>query len=329
MLPEKKRNLIILGVSILVLIIIVLSIAFLSSWMKNRNKNNEGRDDAYPKEYEYYGILKDSDDVYKVYGITSNEEVYLGIRTFYEVTDAKMINNHLVFYSDAANELRYNKKKNTFNQYELDSYYNNNYKVRITDKYLVYTNKNEIYYKAFNNSEEKIKIADNLINDNIIITSDNIYFLASDGVYEYTFGGSTNKVLDTNGAELQMLAKNKRYLYFYRNNVLIVYDIKDKDEINIELRARNSKFIATWSEGFFYQDSENIIRKYSLDIGQSLIYEYPLEDNEVDNYRVIADDLLLVTRINDSKEYSLIINTKEEKIERVLDNNYIYLVKVN
>jgi len=96
MLPEKKKNLLIGIVSCVVLIIVVILIYLLSNFIKSRSEVVKLEDDLYPTKYNYYGILKDDEDVYRINGIAASDEDYLGIRTFYDVSDLRIINNHII-----------------------------------------------------------------------------------------------------------------------------------------------------------------------------------------------------------------------------------------
>ena len=139
MLPEKKKRLIIGIIATFAIIIIVILLALLSNYIKSRheNQNHERRNDAYPEKYEYFGITMDKDGIYKLYGISGDEEEYLNVRTFYNVEDMIIKNNKLVIYSDAVNELRYDKKTKEFYFYEIDSNYSNKYKVLLSKDYIV------------------------------------------------------------------------------------------------------------------------------------------------------------------------------------------------
>ena len=95
MLPEKKKRLIIGIIATFAIIIIVILLALLSNYIKSRheNQNHERRNDAYPEKYEYFGITMDKDGIYKLYGISGDEEEYLNVRTFYNVEDMIIKNN--------------------------------------------------------------------------------------------------------------------------------------------------------------------------------------------------------------------------------------------
>lgn len=90
MLPEKRKKLIIGAISVVVIIIVVILLGKISSFIKNRNDENTQRNDDYSKMYDYIGVTIDEDNIYKIYGISENDEKYLDVKTFYEVKD--MIN---------------------------------------------------------------------------------------------------------------------------------------------------------------------------------------------------------------------------------------------
>ena len=82
MLPEKRKKLIIGAISVVVIIIVVILLGKISSFIKNRNDENTQRNDDYSKMYDYIGVTIDEDNIYKIYGISENDEKYLDVKTF-------------------------------------------------------------------------------------------------------------------------------------------------------------------------------------------------------------------------------------------------------
>ena len=186
MLPEKRKRLIIGIIAIFAIIIIVILLALLSNYIKSRheNQNDERRNDAYPEKYEYFGITMDKDGIYKLYGISGNEEEYLNVRTFYNVEDMIDKDGKLVIYSDAANELRYDKKTKEFYFYEIDSNYSNKYKVLLSKDYIVTKEDRIINYRKYN-SEEIKNITDKAIDYECLLHDNKVYYVLEDGIYEF------------------------------------------------------------------------------------------------------------------------------------------------
>lgn len=194
MLPEKKKRLIIGIIATFAIIIIVILLALLSNHIKSRheNQNHERRNDAYPEKYEYFGITMDKDGIYKLYGISGDEEEYLNVRTFYNVEDLIIKNNKLVIYSDAVNELRYDKKTKEFYFYEIDSNYSNKYKVLLSKDYIVTKEDKIINYRKYNNKEMK-NITNEAIDYEFLLYNNKVYYVSEDGIYEFNLNNEKTK----------------------------------------------------------------------------------------------------------------------------------------
>ena len=236
MLPEKKKRLIIGIIATFAIIIIVILLALLSNYIKSRheNQNHERRNDAYPEKYEYFGITMDKDGIYKLYGISGDEEEYLNVRTFYNVEDLIIKNNKLVIYSDAVNELRYDKKTKEFYFYEIDSNYSNKYKVLLSKDYIVTKEDKIINYRKYNNKEMK-NITNEAIDYEFLLYNNKVYYVSEDGIYEFNLNNEkTKKITDkTPEDQVKLISVNNKYVYTIINDEYIVYKIDSAEKINV------------------------------------------------------------------------------------------------
>ena len=139
MLPDRKKNLIIWVVSIIGVIIVIFLMYNLAKFMHNRSGNVVVADDTYPADYSYYGISVDEDNNYQLTGLNLDyDETILGLRSFYYIDKLYYFSDHLVLYSDAINQVNYDKNNNTFSFYEINSFYSNQIEVLITDNYYIF-----------------------------------------------------------------------------------------------------------------------------------------------------------------------------------------------
>ena len=226
MLPEKKKRLIIAGIALVLIIITVFLLGKLSSYIKSKNDNNvikERRNDDYPDKYDYYGILKDEDGIYKIYGIGETEE-YLNVRTFYNIQDYITKDNKLLLFSDATNELRYDSKKDEFYFYELDSSYSNKEIYSLSDNYIIINALNKVSYKKFN-EEETVLITDELKNENVLVRDNKVYYLKKDGIYEYNLDTKENKCIINDEGDISIINVLGDYIYINKDGEELIYKI--------------------------------------------------------------------------------------------------------
>ena len=191
MLPEKRKKLIIGAISVVVIIIVVILLGKISSFIKNRNDENTQRNDDYSKMYDYIGVTIDEDNIYKIYGISENDEKYLDVKTFYEVKDMINIDKKAVLYSDAVNELRYDNKKKEFYFYELDEFYNKYDNVKLTHDYMVISDNEKVSYRKYGSDTiEKVEQA-----NEYLVQNNKLYYAIDESIYEYDMTSKKKKMI--------------------------------------------------------------------------------------------------------------------------------------
>lgn len=331
MLPEKRKRLIIGIIAIFAIIIIVILLALLSNYIKSRheNQNDERRNDAYPEKYEYFGITMDKDGIYKLYGISGNEEEYLNVRTFYNVEDMIDKDGKLVIYSDAANELRYDKKTKEFYFYEIDSNYSNKYKVLLSKDYIVTKEDRIINYRKYN-SEEIKNITDKAIDYECLLHDNKVYYVLEDGIYEFNLNNEkTNKITDkTLEDQVKLISINNKYVYTIINDEYIVYKIDSAEKINVsEYIKEPFMYVDEKDEALIFKDSEGI-KTFSLLTRRASSKVYYIDGYDVEKSININDNYYYMNLILDDNEKYVIIDLEEGKEIKEFNNKYLYIWKV-
>ena len=343
MLPERRKNFIIFIVGIIIFILLVISIFGISKYIKNRNaENNKDIDDRvsdpYPNDYAYYGIGLDLENIYRVYGITSNYvEKYIGVRSFYKVQDSIIKDNHLTVYTDGINELRYDAENRDFYMYRSDDFYSNNVSVRLTKDYiLVFNSDNIVTKRAYNTNEEKIiirniDIKDILIKDNMMYFTDNkaIYSLDLTRDYQTKLDIKVDPEAESN--EFKLLDCDNTYLVYTYNNNLYFYHFGSSSIKTIEIfsiRNENLDFISMTGTGFYYEvlgeDGTYSVKFYSY--LNNTIEEVYLSRFKVTKIVQLNDGIYYMDILaNDAKE-SILYSYKEQDIIKRLENRYLYFV---
>lgn len=314
MLPEKRKRLIIGIISIIVIIIVVILLGKISSFIKNRNNVNEKRNDDYSEIYDYIGVTIDEDNVYKVYGINENEEKYLDIKTFYEVKDITNINNKIVLYSDAVNEIRYDNKNNEFYFYELDSNYIQSDFVLLSKEYIYLSSDNKLLFRKYGSENtNKLDVSGKFLEKN-----NKIYYLKNNTLYEYDVTIKRDRIVSKYDVfdNIELLGISNYYLFYTQNNALNAYNLEDFTNINLG----EMKFYEISNDGFITYENNKILN-YSLK-EEKFTKEY-----EVSNIKKIIYLGNNNFYLNFDNNY-VIINMQTLKTWKSLENEYIYLMKV-
>lgn len=329
MLPEKKKNLLIGIVSCVVLIIVVILIYLLSNFIKSRSEVVKLEDDLYPTKYNYYGILKDDEDVYRINGIAASDEDYLGIRTFYDVSDLRIINNHIIFFADALNELRYNKKNNEFYLQELNSFYSNSYDINLTDSSIILRTKQSISYFNFDKTiNEETQISNTLKSNEFLEDKNKVYYVLDDGIHEYDITTKEERLFLNIGTDenVTFLDKCEDILYFKSNGELFLYNDHFKDTLKLsDYINEGFTFMNGTKNGFLYITEDNKIKEfdaikkaandYIYDFGSKIVYSKNIKDN------------IYFMKDEDNKNY--IVDVENKNIIKTLNNDYLYIVKAD
>lgn len=331
MLPEKKKRLIIGIVAVLLIILVVVGLWKLSNYIKSKNNVvDEKHNDAYPEVYSYYGIVKDEDGIYKLYGISDNAEEYLNVRTFYDIKSFNYLNNKVMIYSDATNEVRYDKKLDEFYFYVLDDYYSNKEDIKLGDDIVVSKNDANIVYWDFDSDDKKNATSESL-DTNYYVVKDKIYYVLGDGIYEYdTTKNEENKiVLKSSYDDVKLLNVNEEFMFVDYNNNFWAYKIDNSVRVKIEdYIEQDYEFIGYTNSGFMLR-IDNDIMEFSLVNNKLSSKTFNVLGYDVTGLIDLKDNIYYMILSNDSEEgKSVLVDMKREKVIREFENKYLYLVKV-
>lgn len=332
MLPEKRKNLIIGGIALVVLIIVIILIWAISSFIKNRYKENMGySNDLYMDKYEYLAIVKDDEDINKVYGYNEVGR-YLNVRSFYDVLDITWEDNKLRLFSDAVNELRYDSNKDTYYFYELDRFYSNSFDVLLSKDYIVISNGMSISYWDYGNRDGEMQITNKLVSNKVMVVDNIVYYYISDGIYQYDMDSKNNKRIVPVGenSKLELLNCDKYYLAFLSNGELFMYNIKLDVLVKVD-KLKDFKYIDNTKDGFIYLeniDNKNILKYYSLEKNDIIDKKIFLGKEMIVSSKRLSDDTYFMILSSDNKNRSVIVSIEKEKVIREFDEDVMKLVKV-
>lgn len=323
------------------IVIVIIVMYNFSKYMQNRNKIDEEiiYDDVYPEEYVYYGFTFDEDGNYQLMGLTDDfTEELLGLRSFYPMNRMYYYNEHLVLYTDAINQINYNKNDNEYFFYEQNSFYSNNTDVLITPDYYVFYDGEKLEYCSIANCTNTL-IAEELASD-VILTSNNlIYYVHSDAIYEYDLATATSKAVmypDANN-EMQLLAANEEYLVLLNGFSIYAYEIDTATTTNISdiiiSEDLEFSFLTIQGSNLLYQvkdtSGNNIIKSYSLLIKDILNSTYNIANEEITNCFIINDTLMYAELVNGDNVRYVIMDMEEKKVVKEFDKPYIVLIGVD
>ena len=326
MLPEKKKRLIIAGIALVLIIITVFLLGKLSSYIKSKNDNNvtkERRNDDYPEKYDYYGILKDEDGIYKIYGIGETEE-YLNVRTFYNIQDYITKDNKLVLFSDATNELRYDSKKDEFYFYELDSSYSNKEIYSLSDNYIIINALNKVSYKKFN-EEETVLITDELKNENVLVRDNKVYYLKKDGIYEYNLDTKENKCIINDEGDISIINVLGDYIYINKDGEELIYKISSALKILLSNYIKEEYSIVNLTDAGIVIKQDGQLKIFSFITNKILNDTFDLEGYNNTYSLYLGNDLYYMNlELNNNKKH-IIIDMSSKKIIKEFKENYLYI----
>ena len=341
MLPEKRKELIILGASIIGVIIVILLMYNLAKFMHNRSEKLEAPDDAYDTYYNYYGVITDKDDNYQLVGINSEYiEKEIGLRSFYPINKMYYYNNHLRFYSDAINELRYDNEEQKYYLYELNNFYDKDTSVYLTNEFLIKLKGKTLSYEKYDDDENKI-ISENVEKDNILIYDNKIYYITNEGVevFDFELESKNTLVVKKSNTNINLLQMNLKYLVYDVDGTYFVYNIETEKTINIsyyiEKDIRNEyKFIALTNDSFIFQTTNNsndiVLKKLRLSDNVLLNNSFILGNESIDKSIYLKNGILYAELIDEEEnKRNVIMDIEGEEILKELKNTYITLCSVD
>lgn len=338
MLPEAKKKLIFTIIAIIGVILVIIIMYNLAKFMKDRGKNEVIYDDPYPTIYDYYAIEYSDEGTYKLIGFDENfTRNDLDLRIFFPINTLYWRNNHLAFYSDATNELRYNKEEEKYYLYELDTFYSNKVDITINGDYLILVEKNTLSYRNIDEEETK-EITNNLVDKNILIKDNLVYYVVTAGIYEYDLETGSSKLIMIKGSnnEQKLVAISNKFLVVQSEETIYSYEFDNGSIVTINDRIEEEegtsiKYIGLFGTTLVYQvlvEEEYILRTYSLEINSNTYQDFSLGYEQIDYSYPINDKYVYANlKLNDKERY-VIIDIKEKKVIKELENQYKVMLEV-
>ena len=340
MLPEKRKNLIILIVSIIGVILVIIIMYNFSKFMQNQGNVPEEivYDDPYPSDYKYYGFIIDEDGNYQLMGLSSDfTEELLGLRSFYPMSDIYFYNDHLVLYTDAINQINYNFIDDEYLFYELNPFYSNDTEVLITPDYYIFYTSTTLSYCNINDCQETL--VTNSLTDDLILTSENVVFYElADGIHKLDMTNGEDKIIaySDSSNNLSILLSNDKYLVYMNGSSIYSYTVASSSTTNISdtIIAEEGEFsiINLQDDYLLYQivdeDGNNCLKKYSFRIHAILKNTYNLGNEEITYSKVIDENLIYAQLVNEDNVRYVIMDTTEQKVVKEFENSYVTLIGV-
>lgn len=338
MLPDRKKNLIIWIVSIIGVIIVIFLMYNLAKFMHNRSGNVVVADDTYPADYSYYGISVDEDNNYQLTGLNLDyDETILGLRSFYYIDKLYYFSDHLVLYSDAINQVNYDKNNNTFSFYEINSFYSNQIDVLITDNYYIFIAPTEIYYSSKNDLNNTKSITNTLVSDIALIQENSLYYEQEDGIYVYNFEEESSNLLVADVANVELVDIADNYLLYMMDNQLWAYSLRRQNTINVgqKISDEESKaftYVALVPDYLLYevedQEGNNVLKKYSFALNMPLKAEMDLQNETIMNAFYIEENRLYIELVKEDLVRYLIVDYNTNSIVKELENKYTVILPI-
>ncbi len=336
MLPEKRKNLIITLCAIVIFIIVFISLGALSKYIKSTHKEYVRSSSSYLNTYDYYGITETDEGNHNLYGINKDEEKDLKIRTFYPVLDYKIINDKLVFFSDAVNEVRYDKTAKEYYLYELDSYYSNNYTVKLANNFVVLKGNHDLFFWKYGDDEKnKKEITKEMISDNIFVMNNTVFYSLKDGVHAYDMANASDELIVPAEASLSLdiYPGTDHYFYLFIDNHFFVYSFEEKRCLSVsdELSESNIKVMGIVGKKIAYIDQNDLgkLKFYSLEIFTFLKDYIDLQNNEILIFKALDnEEMFLEAKDEYGNITSGIINAETKEVVQSFENNYTQIIKV-
>lgn len=319
MLPNKKKTI----TRIFIIIIITILFIFLM-FQVTKYAKNDNQIDNYPKNVKYIGIVNDLKNSYEKLVILDDNFNKIGteINCFYKIKDYKIINNRFIFFSDALNEIAYNKKKKVFYIKELNSYLSNLNDIKISDNYIVELDDKKI--NAFNlQTNKKIQLIDNVFKLYDIIKN-NIFYADQEGLKQYNLETNDIKIIATTNNLWELIDYNETYLLFKDLNNYKIYDIQNNkiNDIDKYIDLTKSAVLGIYKDNILFLNQGNI-QYYSFSKKDSFTLNYQVENKIANNYQVGNYYYL-----NDNNK-SIILDIKNDVVKKKLTSLYQKIIKVN
>lgn len=338
-MPDRKRKLIIIIISIIAIILLVIVISSISSFIKDRA--DVGRSsDLYPEEVMYMGIFYDKENDYqKIIPLNEDfESLKYELNSFYEIQDIKVINDRLVIYSDALNEIAYDHELDEFYLNELDSYYNANTSVYLGKDYMVFLTKDgSLEYILYNHKEKdkNVIVESNIENKKIAVIDNFIYYRDFDGIVKYNMETLEKKVVVPTSVNFspEINYYNDSYILLKSNDENMILSVESDvlTKFGDMFLEPNYNLLSLYDKGFIYSVSNpNKLISYNAFYHRHETSPYLLEENLVP-YKMyhISDNNVYLDLVSNTDEHSYYVyDAIDREYIATLDKDYESIIKV-
>lgn len=339
MMPDKKKKLIITIVSIIAIILLVIVISSISSFIKDRADIGRSSD-LYPEELMYFGIIYDKENEYQnIIALNEDfESLEYEIKSFYKIQDIKVSNEKLLIYSDALNEIAYDKEKDEFYLNEIDSYYNANTNVYLAKDYMVFLTKDgSLEYILYDHKEKdkNIVIVSELENKNIAVIDNCIYYRDFEGIIKYNMETLEKKVVVPTSVNFspEINYYNDSYILLKSNdeNMILSVESDSLTKFVDMFLEPNYNLLSLYDEGFIYSVSNpNKLISYNNFYHRHETSPYLLEDNLVP-YKMfhISGSMVYLDLVSNTDKHSYYVyDAIDREYVATLDKEYESIIKV-
>lgn len=336
MLPEKRKNLIILIVSIIAVILVIIIMYNFAKFMRGAGETEEKvYDDTYPPAYVYYGFITDEEGNYQLMGLDSEfNETMLGLRSFYFMNNLYYYNNHLVLYSDAINQINYNATEENYFLYELNPFYSNSTEVLIAPEYYIFYTQDTLEYCLSSDCNRTV-ISDALLKPEVFYSDNKVFYQLNDGIYVFDLETLTSERVVLNEThDITLITASSNYLVFTVDDIYWLYNSNSKVATSLEdhIPEEEYTFVSLQNDYFIYQivaeNGNNNLKKYSLRINSPLNTVYDIGKEEITNSIVISDNLLYAELVGDDTLRYVIMDIDEQRVLKELEHPYVVLIGV-
>ena len=319
--------------SLIALILVILIISFLTKVAHN-NQENIFKGDPYPNNVAFIGITKDLENDYYLIKPLDNKYNSLNydMRSFLEIKDYQMQDKKLLIYSDAINEIAYDKKNNKFILNEINSFYNKNVNIKLTKDYFVIIDKNTLSYQKINDNKEKRKeITKDLVGKNIYSIDNIIYYVDQEGLVAYDLDQEKRNVVQYSIKDdlLDIVKAYGNYIYLESNSEKLIYNITTDKLIDIKNIIPDKVFLTFYPYGFLYLDEElNQIKTYSLVKNSLEPGFYPLQEKSIKNIYFIKERYCYLELEDEDSVKYYIYDLNEGEIYQELEESFLNIIEV-
>ncbi len=340
MLPDRKRMLKLWGIGIACLLVVIIGISLLTKYIKS-DKTVIFVSDPYPEDYVYMGVQYLEDSQYEVISVLNPDftKSDKSVNSYFKIEDLTVIDNKLVIYSDAINELAYESEEDRLFLSEVNSFYDPSVQVALAHDYIVYVTKdNSIYCRKYSlkDEEESVLVASNLTNKNIKVVGNIVYYRDFEGIVAYNLDeGTVVTIVPTDDNFSPYIeGGNNDYLLLRNGDVLFLYGFVNGQISYLSEKVKvkeDYKYLSLYNHGFLYSmQNPRYLIAYSTFFDKLEYSPYIIPDDLTIASSYCFDEAICYLDFVDySNNHTYkIFDFKDNKTLATLEEGFQYIVKV-